>query len=84
MEPTLRPGDVILIDRRQATDVPRDGIYVIRIGDTLLVKRIQRLPGKRVKVKSDNAAYEPFELDLHQQNGEIDIIGRVVWAGRRM
>jgi len=84
MEPTLRPGDVILIDRRSAQKVPRDGIYVMRMDDGLLVKRLQRLPGRRVKVTSDNPAYEPFELTLDASGDDFAIIGRVVWAGRRM
>jgi len=84
MEPTLRPGDMILIDHRTASSLPRDGIYVLRMDDTLLVKRLQRLPGSVVKVTSDNPAYEPFALDLKQSAAEVGIIGRVVWCGRRM
>jgi len=84
MEPTLRPGDMILIDHRTASSLPRDGIYVLRMDDTLLVKRLQRLPGSVVKVTSDNPAYEPFTLDLKQSAGEVGIIGRVIWCGRRM
>lgn len=84
MEPTLRPGDVILVDRRSAQAVPRDGIYVLRMDGSLLVKRLQRLPGKKVKVTSDNPAYEPFELPLDDPGDDMAIIGRVVWSGRRM
>ncbi len=84
MEPTLRPGDIILVDRRQAEGVPRDGIYLLRLDDSLLVKRLQRLPGHRVRVSSDNAAYEPFEVDLEAAADQLKIVGRVVWAGRRL
>ena len=84
MEPTLRPGDVILVDRRNAQAVPRDGIYVLRMDGSLLVKRLQRLPGRQVKVSSDNPAYEPFDLRLDAPGEDLAIIGRVVWAGRRM
>lgn len=83
MEPALRPGDVILVDHTDNI-AKRDGIYVIRMGESLLVKRLQRLPNHRLKVTSDNPAYEPFEisLDFDLQN-ELSIIGRVVWSGRR-
>lgn len=84
MEPTLRPGDVILVDRRDAQHVPRDGIYVLRMDGSLLVKRLQRLPGRKINVTSDNDAYKPFEIDLARSSDDIAIIGRVVWAGRRM
>ncbi len=84
MEPTLRPGDVILVDRRSAQLVPRDGVYVMRMDGTLLVKRLQRLPGRQVRVTSDNPAYQPFALSLEQPGDDLAIVGRVVWTGRRM
>lgn len=84
MEPTLRPGDLILVDHREAEKLPRDGVYVVRMDDSLLVKRLQRLPGGQVRVTSDNTAYQPFMINLTQQNNEFDIVGRVVWCGRRM
>ena len=79
MEPTLRAGDVILVDHRRTTP-DREGIYVIRMDDALLVKRIQLQPGNRVVAISDNSAYKSFELPT--QDG-VAVIGRVVWAGRR-
>lgn len=84
MEPTLRSGDLILVDPRGAGEIPRDGVYVLRMDGTLLVKRLQRLPGRRVKVSSDNTAYESFELDLDHWVDDLAIIGRVVWTGRRV
>lgn len=84
MEPTLRPGDIILIDHRDAQSVPRDGIYVIRMDSGLLVKRIQRLPGNRLMITSDNPAYKPFEIAMDDAKTDLTIIGRVVWVGRRI
>jgi len=84
MEPTLRPGDIILIDRRNAGSIPRDGVYVLRLDGSLLVKRLQRMPGQAVRVTSDNAAYEPFSLSLDAHSDDLEIVGRVVWSGRRM
>ena len=84
MEPTLRPGDVILVDRRSAASVPRDGIYVIRMSGGLLVKRLQHLPGRKVRATSDNPAYAAFDIELDAPGEDLAIIGRVIWAGRRM
>lgn len=84
MEPTLRTGDMILLDRRKARVVPCDGIYVLRMRESLIVKRLQKLPGNKAKVTSDNPAYGEFFLSLDAQNEELSIIGRVVWSGRRM
>ena len=78
MEPTLRDGDEILVDR---TPRPlRDGIHVVRIGDTLLVKRIETGRPGVLALVSDNPAYRPLELPA----GEVAVIGRVVWKGGRL
>lgn len=87
MEPTLRPGDTILLDRR-ASSLDRDGVYILRMNGVPLIKRMQILPGGVVKVASDNPAYETFTIRLSDINGrEFAILGRVVWvvwAGRRI
>ncbi|NBC35741.1 transcriptional regulator [Novosphingobium sp. FSY-8] len=78
MEPTLRDGDEILVDR---TPRPmRDGIHVVRVGDGLLVKRLDLAQPGRIGLISDNPAYRP--LDLPRE--EVAIIGRVVWKGGRL
>lgn len=82
MTPTLNPGDVMLIVKDQEL-VIQDGIYVVRLEGALLVKRLQRLPGNILKVKSDNQNYEPYTIDLTKEHKDFAIIGRVVWAGRR-
>jgi len=85
MTPTLHPGDMILVDRRTESTIGADGVYVLRMGDSLLVKRVQRLPGRTLRISSDNPAYQSFELPLDSANDDdLAIIGRVVWAGRRM
>ena len=78
MEPTLRDGDEILVDR---TARPlHDGVHVVRSGDTLLVKRVETGPGGRITLLSDNPAYRPIDCQL----GEVEVIGRVVWKGGRL
>jgi hypothetical protein len=82
MAPTLNAGDDILVDLADATDRLRDGIYVLRIDDALVVKRIALNPvGKRVTVQSDNPAY-PDWPDCTLK--DINPIGRVIWSGRRI
>lgn len=75
MEPTLRHGDEILVDRKARS--LRDGIHVVRLGDSLLVKRLDTgRPGKIVLI-SDNPAYPAVECAAP----EVELIGRVVWKG---
>jgi phage repressor protein C with HTH and peptisase S24 domain len=82
MAPTLSAGDDILVDLGDSIERLRDGIYVLRIDDALVVKRIALNPvGRRVTVQSDNPAYPDWpdcSLD------EINCIGRVIWSGRRI
>src|SRR5574341_2331473 len=82
MVPTLNPGDVILLERYNKLSVS-DGIYVIRMGNALLVKRLQFMPGGDLNVTSDNAAYKAFQVKLQNGGEDFHIVGRVVWAGRR-
>ena len=81
MTPVLNPGDVILVKKQDGLSI-KDGIYVVRLEDVVLVKRVQRLPGNRIEISSDNQAYKPFTIDLSQMDN-FAVIGRVVWAGRR-
>ena len=82
MAPTLSEGDEILVDRDDSGARLRDGIYVLRRDEALMVKRLAVSPaGGRVTIKSDNPAYPQWpDCEL----AEIDVIGRVVWAGRRI
>ena len=77
MDPTLRDGDEILVDR---TPRPlRAGIHVARVDDVLVVKRIERA-GERLRLISDNRAYPEIERPADQ----VEIVGRVVWKGGRL
>ena len=77
MDPTLRDGDEILVDRTPRA--LRSGIHVLRLDDVLLVKRIERA-GERVRLISDNRAYPEIE----RAAGDVEILGRVVWKGGRL
>ena len=82
MTPTLSDGDEIMVDQSDGAERVRDGIYVLRIDDALIVKRIAPNPAtRRINIRSDNAAY-PDWPDCDP--AAIDLIGRVVWAGRRL
>ena len=82
MEGVLNERDVILVNHY--LDTPDDGLYVLRIGESLIVKQTQRLPNGRLLVKSANPAYDPFEINLLETDTDVKIIGRVVWFGRQV
>jgi len=82
MAPTLGDGDDILIDRGDGAERVRDGVYVLRMDDALVVKRLALNPATRtLAIRSDNPAY-PSWPDCDPAS--IAIVGRVVWAGRRI
>jgi len=78
MEPTLRDGDEILVDENVRT--LRDGIHVVRLDGTLVVKRLDTSRRGRLLLLSDNAAYGPIDCAL----GDVDVVGRVVWKSGRL
>ena len=78
---TLADGDDILVDCGDGRERLRDGIYVLRVEGALVVKRLALSPAsRRLSIRSDNPAYPGWpDCDL----AAVDIVGRVVWAGRR-
>jgi phage repressor protein C with HTH and peptisase S24 domain len=82
MAPTLGDGDDILVDRGDGAERVRDGVYVLRMDDALVVKRLAVNPAARtLTIRSDNPAY-PAAADCDP--GAVEIVGRVVWTGRRI
>ncbi len=78
MEPLLRDGDEILVDRRQQPF--RDGVHVVRLSDTLMVKRVAQAGAGRFSLLSQNLSYPPVDVSAE----EMEVIGRVVWKGGRI
>ena len=78
MEPLLRDGDEILVDR--APRPFRDGVHLVRLADTLMDKRVAQAGAGRLALLSQNLAYPPVEVSAE----EIEVIGRVVWKGGRI
>ena len=82
MEPTLDEGDEVLVDASDHASRLRDGIYVLRADDTLVVKRVAIKPGgNQITIASDNPAY-PTWHDM--ERSEVHVVGRVIWFGRAL
>lgn len=79
-EPILRAGDLIMINRKERAI--REGLFVVRLGDGLLVKRLHRAGADQVVLKSENPAYDPVNVDLRRDGDGFKVIGRVVWMSR--
>lgn len=79
MEPEIKEGDMVLIDESR-TDVLSGGIYAVGVEDTVMVKRVERLPGTLV-LRSDNMDYSPIHLSGDELYN-VRVIGKVLWASR--
>lgn len=82
MEPDFRGGDQILVDTRRKS-LAQPGAFCLWDGDGHVIKYLERIPDsdpEKVRVVSANGIYEARERLLN----EINLIGRVVWFGRRV
>lgn len=58
------------------------GVYVLRMDDSLNVKRVAIEPqGRRISVVSDNPSYPSWN---NLERRAVNIVGRVLWFGRKL
>lgn len=81
MSPTLNEGDMVMVDTSQTSQVVSGKIYMLRIGDELMMKRLENRPNNILLLQSDNPRYSPIELNTHEEN-DVEIFGRMVWSCR--
>ena len=80
MMPTLLDGDLVIVDTAQKQITQQDRIWCLSYGDLGMIKRCRVLPDGAVQVNSDNPAVSPITA----HDGELHVIGRVIWIGRRV
>ncbi|MHA6161653.1 XRE family transcriptional regulator [Pseudomonas sichuanensis] len=75
----LEDGDTVMIDSdRNALE--GEGVYVVMLDDHLYAKRLQRDFDGSVRIISHNREYREIIVPKDRLS-ELQIIGRVVWAG---
>lgn len=82
MEPTLSSADKVMINMADK-HVQQPGIFVLWDGNGTVVKRVEYMFGTetpKVLLISDNNRHNDYEVEIDQ----VQIVGRVVWAARRM
>lgn len=82
MEPTLKTGDRVLIDHTDRNPA-RPGVYAIWDSNATVVKRVERIPASdpaQLVLISDNKNHNQYTVHAEL----VNIIGRVVWFGRRL
>lgn len=79
MEGLLSDGDTVMIDHSRSS-LEGEAVYVIRLDDHLYAKRLQRQFDGSIHIISENKAYRDMVVPKERLN-DLDIVGRVVWAG---
>ncbi len=79
MEPTLKDGAIILIDRNKS-DIAGGGIFVVNTPNGVSVKRVVMNPVSGIDLISDNKIYLPQTVSAE----EVTIIGKVIGALERI
>ena len=75
MEPTLKDGEEIIVDRSKR-ELLEGKIFVLNHSGSMLVKKVQ-FTYNGVELISDNPAYRPLKLNFEEANNLI-VIGQVV------
>ena len=79
MDPVIRHGDTVLVDRSR-TEIVDGRIYAVGVEDAIYVKRLKRDAGG-VTLISENPDYPP-ESFAGERADDLRIIGRMVWSSR--
>lgn len=82
MRPTLNDEDMVLVDESQK-DVLEGKIYVVRIDDDIVVKRLGKKPGSLVLISDNRDLYSPLDVPIHD-DANLAIVGRVIWMAREV
>ena len=83
MNPTLMPSNIVLVDLRNSGHIFEEGLHLLRYGEGMVVRRLQRRPDGSVLLSCDNPAYETVQLSGEEFTQKVEIIGRVIWFGRK-
>jgi phage repressor protein C with HTH and peptisase S24 domain len=80
MEPTIHNGDSILVDTSK-NQIEDGAIFVLRLGDDLYAKRLQKNVAGGITVISDNKSEYLPQIVPADQLDNLAVIGKVVWCG---
>ncbi len=81
MEPELKDGDTVLVDRAK-NEILAGAIYAVGVEDTVLIKRVEKLPDKLVLI-SDNEKYPPTYITGDDIN-RVRVLGKIIWICREI
>lgn len=81
MRPAITRGDELLVDMG-VRSVKQDGLYLLRAGAAVILRRITLDPlGGRATVATDDAAYSSLDAIALEA---LQVEGLVLWIGSRV
>jgi transcriptional regulator with XRE-family HTH domain len=83
MFPFIRPGDLLLVDRRPVLKPEKDEIYVVNTDEGGTIKRCT-LSSAGLHLISDNPDHLNRVIDVRGTDIRKIIVGHVVWIGREL
>ncbi|WP_242186555.1 helix-turn-helix domain-containing protein [Sphingomonas sp. CARO-RG-8B-R24-01] len=82
MEPTIKVGELMLIDTAQRNPHHHDQIWLMSKAGKVLLRRLRFADQYRGEAIADNLSILPIAVDLLE--GDFVIHGRVVWIGKEL
>lgn len=79
MSPDIKPDSLVLVNQKKK-NITYDGIFIVRFGNVIRMKLIQKLPNNRLHLTTVNKKYDPVEIDLDEVE-DFQVLGRIVWVG---
>lgn len=79
MQPTILDGDIVIVDTAHRQIDDQDRLWAVAYGELGMIRRIRVTPRGSWLLMPDNQVVRPDEVG----DGEVAVIGRVVWIGRR-
>lgn len=81
MEPTIQDNAPVVIAIHDRA-IRSGKIYAFKIDGEPLLKFLDKLPGGRIRIRSDNQSPEFAAYDVHES--EIEMVGRAVWTPKNL
>lgn len=80
-EPKIMNGSVVLVDKGDKERL-RGDFFAFRVGNKLLIKRLEELPGVGILATSENSNFKPkSKVYAGAELDDFEVIGRAMWTG---
>jgi len=79
MTPTLREGDLAMIDTARV-NVQGGAVFALHVEGNILIRRLERRLGGGIRALADHDRYPPQDLSPDGAQA-LTLLGEVIWSG---